>query len=119
MLNTNETGKEQSNLFVVGEQDFEKEVLTSSLPVIVDFWATWCPPCRALAPVYQRLSAEYAGRLRFAKLDVDEHQQVVVRYNIWANPTLLIFKDGKECARFVGPHPSRLKNMIDRALAEA
>jgi thioredoxin 1 len=118
MLNTNETQTAQSNLFAVGDQDFEREVLNSSLPVIVDFWATWCPPCRALAPVYQRLSAEYEGRLRFAELDVDEHQQVVARFSVWANPTLLVFKDGKECARVVGPHPSRLKSFIDRALAE-
>ena len=118
MLNTNETLKEQSNLFAVSDQDFEREVLNSSLPVIVDFWATWCPPCRALAPVYQRLSAEYEGRLRFAKLDVDENQQIPVSFNVWANPTLLVFKDGKECARVVGPHPSRLKSFIDRVLSE-
>ncbi len=118
MLNTGETLKEQSNLFAVSDQDFEREVLHSSLPVIVDFWATWCPPCRALAPVYQRLSAEYQGRLRFAKLDVDENQQTPARFSVWANPTLLVFKDGKECARVVGPHPGRLKNFIDRVLAE-
>ena len=118
MLTTGETFAEQSNLFAVSDQDFEQEVLNSSLPVVVDFWATWCPPCRALAPVYQRLSAEYEGHLRFAKLDVDENLQVPARFNIWANPTLLFFKDGKEVARIVGPHPARLKKLIDQVLAE-
>ena len=105
-------------VFSVGDRDFEQKVLKARLPVIVDFSADWCPPCRVLAPVYRRLSAEYQGRLGFASVDIDEYPLVYSRYRIQGAPTLIIFKDGKEVARFVGPHPGRLKRAIDDVLAE-
>lgn len=117
-MDTTRTLHEQSNMFMVGDHSFEAQVLNSTLPVIVDFWAKWCPPCHALAPIYQQLSAEYQGKLRFAKLDVDENLNVSAQLGVQAMPTLLIFKDGKELARVVGPHPARLKRFIDRVLAE-
>jgi thioredoxin 1 len=110
--------REQGNLFAVGDGDFEEKVLRSTLPVVVDFWAEWCPPCHALAPTYQQLSEEYRGRVRFAKLDVEADLDVPVRFGIQAMPTLLMFKDGKVCARVVGPHPSRVKRFIEQALSE-
>jgi thioredoxin 1 len=108
------SSKSQSKVFVVSDQNFTEQVLNSPLPVVVDFWAKWCGHCHNLAPLYQQLSVEYEGRLRFAKLDVEEQPQIPIQYHIQACPTLLFFKDGTECARVVGPTPSRLKRIIDQ-----
>ena len=80
--------------------------------------SAWCGPCRAIAPVYEKLSEEYQGKLNFAKMDTDEHQQVPYQYHIQAIPTLIIFNQGREIGRLIGPHPTRLKNEIDKVLTD-
>ncbi|GCF11832.1 thioredoxin family protein [Dictyobacter arantiisoli] len=110
----------QSNVMNIGDQNFKDQVLNSTLPVIIKFTAQWCPHCHALAPAYQQLSVEYQDKLRFVQLDVDENPQVPTTYRIQGMPTLLIFKDGKECGRIVGPGPqaNSLKQRIDQVLVE-
>ena len=106
------------NLFWVSDQDFEQRVLHSTLPVIVDFTADRCPPCRVLAPLYAQLSSAYQGKLRFAKMDADENVLVPARLGIQSIPTLVLFVGGRPIGHVVGPHPARLQQSIERLLAE-
>src|SRR5947207_6765407 len=107
------------NLFLVSDQNFEQCVINSTLPVIVDFTADWCPPCRALAPVFERLSDTYNGKLRFAKMNTDENPLVPVQLMVQGTPTLILFVSGKPVGRVVGPYPGRLQQSIENLLAEA
>ena len=87
------------------EENFESQVLMSELPVLVDFWAAWCGPCRMVAPVVESVAEELEGRIKVAKLNVDENPSVASRYNVMSIPTLILFKDGDEKRRLVGYMP--------------
>lgn len=89
----------------ITDANFEQEVLKSELPVLIDFWAVWCGPCKMIAPIVAELATEYEGRLKVGKLDVDNNQEVSVKYGIRSIPTLLIFKDGKIIDQIVGAVP--------------
>lgn len=92
----------------ITDQTFEREVLqTIGRPVLVDCWAPWCPPCRAIAPVLEQLAAESNGGYRIAKVNVDENPQISSRFQIQSIPTMLIFKDGKLVDRLIGAHPKQ------------
>lgn len=91
-----------SKLLHVSDADFSREVLQSSQPVLVDFYADWCGPCRAIAPIVEEIAGELDGKLKVAKLDVDQNQQTAMQYGVQSIPTLLIFKNGKEAERLIG-----------------
>jgi thioredoxin 1 len=102
----------------VTEADFAQKVLASDQPVMVDFWASWCPPCVALAPTVEEIAAEYAGRAKVAKVNVDEAQGLATEYEISAIPTLLFFHDGAVIERVVGPESKRqLTQKLDAMLS--
>ena len=87
---------------VLTEENFEAEVLNSDLPVLVDFWAAWCGPCRMLAPAVEQLAEEYAGRAKVGKVNVDEQMELAMRFQVSSIPMLVVFKDGKAVAKSVG-----------------
>jgi thioredoxin 1 len=104
---------------VVTLQDatFDKEVLKSEIPVLVDFWAVWCGPCKAIAPHVDELATQFKGKVKVAKMDVDEHQQVPQQYGIRSIPTLLVFKGGRVVDTIVGAvSKSKLEDSLKKAL---
>ncbi|GBD86454.1 thioredoxin-1 [bacterium BMS3Abin03] len=92
-------------LITFTDDNFEDEVLKSDVPVLIDFWAIWCGPCRLIAPIVEELANEYEGRAKIGKLDVDSNQQTSIKYGVRSIPTLLIFKDGEVKETIIGAVP--------------
>ncbi len=99
---------------IVTEDNFEKEVLKSELPVLVDFWAEWCVPCKMVEPVVDQIAQEYEGKLKIGKVDVDSNPQISMKYGIRSIPTLLIFKNGEPVDQIIGAVPK--KNILQKLL---
>jgi thioredoxin 1 len=105
------------NLLVVTDSDFEDQILKSSVPALVDFWAAWCGPCRQVGPVVEELAGEYVGKVKVAKLNVDENKQTPGKYGVRGIPTLMLFKNGEVVDQIVGAVPkSRIKELLDKVV---
>lgn len=106
------------NIVTLTQENFSKEVLESSKPVLVDFWAEWCGPCKMLGPILDELAQEYDGRVRIGKVNIDEHQDLASKFGIRSIPTLLLFRQGEVADQIVGLRSKRdLKASFDRVAA--
>ncbi len=105
-------------LLHVGSDKFEEEVIRSKTPVLVDFYADWCGPCRIIEPVIEKLSQEYAGKAKFVKVDTDDNQDIAVRFDIMSIPTVMLFKGGQVKERITGAAPASVyKQKIDSVVS--
>jgi len=108
---------DEVGLVHVNDKTFASEVLNSDVPVLVDFWATWCGPCRSISPIVEELAKEFSGRVKMTKLNVDESPATPTQYGVRGIPTLILFKGGKIFDQIVGAVPkARLKALIEKAL---
>ena len=106
-----------NNIVEFTDGNFDAEVLQSSVPVLVDFWATWCAPCKAIAPVLEQLAGEYDGKVRIGKVNVDENPAIPGQYGVRGIPTLILFKDGQIVDQLVGAVPkNQLESLLQKAL---
>jgi thioredoxin 1 len=104
-----------SDVVTLEDGTFDNEVLKSEIPVLVDFWATWCGPCKAIAPVVEQIAVDYKGKVKVGKMDIDKHQAVAQKFNVRSIPTLLVFKGGKVIDTVIGSDRTRLLESVRKA----
>jgi thioredoxin len=106
-----------NGIIELSDSNFETEVIKSETPVLVDFWAPWCGPCRAIAPIVEEISSSYQGKLKVGKLNVDENQQTTMKFGIRSIPTLIVFKGGKAVEQIIGAVPrGEIERVVGKAL---
>jgi thioredoxin 1 len=102
----------------ISDAQFETEVVQSKVPVVIDFWAPWCGPCKAMGPTIDELEADYGGSVKFVKMNVDENGETAGKFNVMSIPTFIVFKDGQPKKAFIGARPKEdMKREIDGAIA--
>ena|SRR5215210_726909 len=110
---------ETKTVQIVEDKDFQNFVLEAETPVVVDFWAPWCGPCRMVSPIVEELSTEYGEKVRFAKMNTDDNEETTVQFGVFSIPTLIVFNKGREVNRLVGFAPKeQLRRQIDRSIAQ-
>ena len=107
------------NIKDIGEKEFKSAVLNAQKPVLVDFWAVWCGPCRMVAPIIGELAQEYNDRIEFVKINVDESPRLASSYSVMSIPTILVFKEGKPCEQVIGYRPKKdFQKILDKVLGK-
>lgn len=105
------------NTLTVSDDSFESEVISSEMPVLIDFWASWCGPCKAIAPIVEEIASAYKGKIKVAKLNVDDNPKTPAKFGVRGIPTLIMFKDGQAVDQVVGAIPkSQLDEMVKKVL---
>lgn len=105
---------DSKNVMELSDDNFEEEVLKESKPVLVDFWAVWCAPCRMIAPVIEEIAETYGAKIKVGKVNVDDNSKIPNQYGIRSIPTVMLFKDGKVAEQVIGANPAEIKRIVEQ-----